>query len=60
MNAMITSRAMSVLSVRLRTTDLIAQSTGEMLHRAHPDPSALASVDRRTVWLCAWSDDAVR
>ena len=54
------SSAMSVLSVRLRTTDLVAQSTGEMLHRAHPDPAALASVDRQTVWLCAWSEDAVR
>lgn len=48
----------TVLSVRLRTTDLVAQSTGELLHRVHPSPEELAGVDRRTVWICAWSETA--
>ncbi len=50
--------ATSWLAVRLRTADLVAQSTGELLHRVHPSPAELAALERRVVWVCEWTQTA--
>lgn len=50
----------TAMTVRLRTTDLVAHSTGELLQRMQRMPGSLATVDRRTAWLCEWAAAAAK